>query len=96
MSQKMQNQSEAEDHEASGQGSGPVQGEGDYAASQRYRDEVSEFLEHADVEGLAKRAAPESALEARELALAQEKGASRSKGDDPADIGAMYPGRKDR
>jgi hypothetical protein len=96
MSQKMQNQSEAEDRDPSAQDSGKVQGEGDYAASQRYREEVSEFLEHADVEALAKRAAPESALEARELALAQEKAASRSKGDDPADVGAMYPGRKDR
>ena len=44
-----------------------VQGEGDYEASRRYRKEVGEFLEHADVNELAKRAAPQSASEAREL-----------------------------
>ena len=72
-----------------------VQGEGDYEASRRYREEVKEFLAHADVEDIAHKAAPKSALEARELALAAEKGQLRSKGDDPADVGAMYPGRDD-
>jgi hypothetical protein len=68
-----------------------IQGEGDYDASRRYRDEVTEFLETADVEKLARDAAPKSAKEARELALAEDSGESRSKGDDPADVGAMYP-----
>ena len=72
-----------------------VQGEGDYEAARRYREGVNEFLAHADVEGIAHKAAPNSALEARELALAAEKGQLRSKGDDPADVGAMYPGRDD-
>jgi hypothetical protein len=71
-----------------------VQGEGDYDAARRYREEVSEFLDHNDVEQIAKRAAPKSALEARELSLAEDSGRNRSKGDDPADVGAMYPGRK--
>jgi hypothetical protein len=70
-----------------------VQGEGDYEAARRYRKELGEFLEHADVDEIAKRAAPQSALEARELALAADRGRKRSKGDDPADVGAMYPGR---
>ncbi len=70
------------------------QGEGDYEAARRYREEVGEFLDHSNVEQIAKRAAPKSALEARELALAEERGRDRSKGDDPADVGAMYPGRK--
>jgi hypothetical protein len=70
-----------------------VQGEGNYEASRRYRDGVSEFLAHADVEDIAHKAAPSSPLEARELALAAEKGQLRSKGDDPADVAAMYPGR---
>jgi hypothetical protein len=72
-----------------------VQGEGNYEASRRYREGVTEFLAHADVEDIAHKAAPGSALEARELALAAEKGQLRSKGDDPADVGAMYPGRDD-
>ena len=72
-----------------------VQGEGNYEASRRYREDVKEFLAHADVEDIAHKAAPKSALEARELALAAEKGQLRSKGDDPADVGAMYPGRDD-
>jgi hypothetical protein len=72
----------------------PVQGEGDYEAAQRYREEVSEFLAHADVEQLAQRAAPETAIEARELALAADQGRQRSKGDEPADVAAMYPGTK--
>ena len=74
--------------------SAAVQGEGDYEADRRYRQEVDEFLAHADVEQIAQQAAPQSALEARELALAAEKGQRRSKGDDPADVGAMYPGSK--
>ena len=72
-----------------------VQGEGNYEAARRYREGVNEFLTHADIEDIAHKAAPKSALEARELALAAEKGQLRSKGDDPADVGAMYPGRDD-
>jgi hypothetical protein len=70
-----------------------AQGEGNYEASRRYREGVTEFLEHANVDDIAKKAAPSSALEARELALAADKGQQRSKGDDPADVAAMYPGR---
>jgi hypothetical protein len=72
-----------------------VQGEGDYEAAHRYRDGVTEFLAHANVEDIAHQAAPDSPLEARELALAAKKGQLRSKGDDPADVPAMYPGRDD-
>jgi hypothetical protein len=72
-----------------------VQGEGDYEAARRYRQEVDDFLAHADVEQIAQRAAPSSTLEARELALAAERGRERSKGDVPRDVGAMYPGRED-
>jgi hypothetical protein len=72
-----------------------VQGEGDYQAAHRYREEVKDFLAHADVAELAKQAEPQSAREARELALAADSGLHRSKGDDPADVRAMYPGGKD-
>jgi hypothetical protein len=90
MSQKLEN--EPAQPEA---GAGKIQGEGDYDASRRYRKEVSEFLDKADVDKLARDSAPKTAKEARELALAQEEGESRSKGDDSADIRAMYPVKKD-
>jgi hypothetical protein len=70
-----------------------VQGEGDYRAARRHREEAEEFISHHDVEKLAKQAAPQSALEARELALAEERARNRSKGDESADVAAMYPGR---
>jgi hypothetical protein len=73
---------------------GTVQGEGDYQASGRYREEVAEFISKADVDALAHQAAPTSAKEARDLALAEDQGRDRSKGDDAADPGIMYPGRK--
>ena len=71
-----------------------VQGEGDYEAAERYREEVKDFVATADVDALAHEAAPGSAKEARDLALAEERGRDRSKGDDAADPGIMYPGRK--
>jgi hypothetical protein len=77
------------------QPTGAVQGEGDYEAAKRYRKEVEDFLAHADVEAIAKDAAPQSAMEARELALAADRGQRRSKGDDPADVRAMYPGKRE-
>ncbi len=83
---------EAPGEQASGD---KVQGEGNYEASRRYREGVNEFLAHANVEDIARKAAPSSPLEARELALAADKGQLRSKGDDPADVAAMYPGRDD-
>jgi hypothetical protein len=75
-------------------GKDAVQGEGDYQAARRYRREVSDFVSRSDVDALAHEAAPTSAKEARDLALAEERGRDRSKGDDAADPGIMYPGRK--
>jgi hypothetical protein len=72
---------------------GKLQGEGDYEAARRYRKEVKEFLEHTDVEEQARAAAPDSSKQERELALAEQQGKDRSKGDDPVDVGLMYPGR---
>jgi hypothetical protein len=71
-----------------------VQGEGDYRAATRYRQNVEQFVAKADVDALAQQAAPSSAKEARDLALAEDRGRDRSKGDDAADPGIMYPGRK--
>jgi hypothetical protein len=69
-----------------------VQGEGDYEAAERYREKVTDFVKRSDVDDLARKAAePLSEREARDNALAEESGRARSKGDDPADIGIMYP-----
>lgn len=94
MSQKIQNQADRPQG-GDGDADNKLQGEGNYEASRRYRDGVGEFLAHADVEDIAHKAAPKSPLEARELALAADKGQQRSKGDDPADVRAMYPGGDD-
>lgn len=71
-----------------------LQGEGDYRASRRYREQVADFIATADVDALAHQAAPGGAREARDLALAEASGRDRSKGDDAADPGLMYPNRK--
>ena len=89
-------QPDAKDVKDSGKGDAqqPIQGEGDYQAARRFRNESEEFVANADVESLARQAAPSSPKEARDLALAEERGRDRSKGDDAADPGIMYPGRK--
>jgi hypothetical protein len=53
-----------------------VQGEGDYEATRRFDQDEREFLKHADVRELAKRAAPKSKEEAEELQKAEEIGRS--------------------
>ncbi|HEY1725615.1 MAG TPA: hypothetical protein VGF89_09340 [Steroidobacteraceae bacterium] len=75
-------------------GPGKVQGEGDYQAARRFREKETDFVAKADVDLLAHAAAPGSPKEARDLALAEDSGKDRSKGDDAADPGIMYPGRK--
>ena len=67
-----------------------VQGEGDYDAARRYREQVTEFVKKSDVDQLAEKAQPLSAKEARDMAMADERARARSKGDDPADVGIMY------
>jgi hypothetical protein len=61
-------------------GAGSIQGEGDYRSAREYREEVKEYLEHADVEGAARAAAPRDAREARELEEAEEAGRARAQG----------------
>jgi hypothetical protein len=70
-----------------------VQGEGDYDAARRYREKVTDFVKRSDIDELARDSQPLSAREARDNALADERARARSKGDDPADVGIMYPGR---
>lgn len=55
---------------------GKVQGEGDYEATRRFDKDEREFLKHADVPDLARRAAPKSKQEAEELEKAEQIGRS--------------------
>jgi hypothetical protein len=50
------------------------QGEGDYAADRRYRERTDQFLKTADVEEVARAAAPRSTAEAQEMAKAEKEG----------------------
>ncbi|HTC51980.1 MAG TPA: hypothetical protein VK700_08605 [Steroidobacteraceae bacterium] len=53
-----------------------VQGEGDYEATRKFDKDEREFLKHADVPDLARRAAPKSKQEAEELEKAEQIGRS--------------------
>lgn len=53
-----------------------VQGEGDYEATRRFDQDEREFLKHADVPDLARRAAPKSKQEAADLEKAEQIGRS--------------------
>jgi hypothetical protein len=59
----------------------PVQGEGDYAASRRYRHAVETFVRTADIAGAARAAAPKNAREARALAHAEATGRRHARRD---------------
>jgi hypothetical protein len=60
-----------------------VQGEGDYEAARRYRHEVEEYLQTADIEGAARAAAPHDEQEAKEMAAAEAAGRARAKSRRP-------------
>jgi hypothetical protein len=68
-----------------------LQGEGNYDAARRYREKATDFAKHADVDKLAKQTQSRAPKDARDDALAEERARVRSKGDDPADVGIMYP-----
>jgi hypothetical protein len=53
-----------------------IQGEGDYEAAHRFREETEHFLEGANVPELAREAAPKSKQEAEELKKAEDIGRS--------------------
>ena len=63
----------------------PIQGEGDYRAAREYREDVQQFLQHADVEKAARDAAPRDRSEARELERAEAQGRSRARYDPESD-----------
>ncbi len=56
-----------------------VQGEGDYEAARRYRKEVKDFVEKADIDKAAHDAAPKSPDEQREMEEAERRGRAHSK-----------------
>jgi hypothetical protein len=62
-------------------GADPIQGEGDYRSAREYREDVQQFLQHADVEKAARDAAPRDRREARELESAEAQGRSRARGE---------------
>ena len=57
----------------------PVQGEGDYRSAREYREDLQQFLQHADVENAARAAAPRDRGEARELERAEAQGRSHAR-----------------
>jgi hypothetical protein len=61
-----------------------VMGEGDYEATRRYRKRTAEYLGRNDVEKDARRAAPRSRQEAKDMAAAETAGRKRAKSEDPA------------
>jgi hypothetical protein len=63
-----------------------VQGEGDYEASQRYRKEVQDYMDKADVDKAAHAAAPKSPDEQREMDEAEKTGRSHSKAGKEGDM----------
>ncbi len=67
-------------------GKSDIQGEGDYEAARRYRKDVEEFVEEADIDKAAQDAAPRSSDERREMDEAERAGRSRSKGGKERDM----------
>ena len=56
-----------------------VQGEGDYVSARRYRRDVEQYVENADIDKAARAAAPRDAVEAAQLEAAEEAGRRRAK-----------------
>jgi hypothetical protein len=56
-----------------------IQGEGDYAATRRYRRGTERFVATHDIERAAREAAPKNASEARDMAAAEAAGRERAR-----------------
>ncbi|HVW67716.1 MAG TPA: hypothetical protein VHB68_02025 [Steroidobacteraceae bacterium] len=63
-----------------------VQGEGDYEAARRYRKEVKDYVEHADIDKAAREAAPQSEREQGEMEAAEQAGRAHSKAGTERDM----------
>ena len=62
-------------------GQGEQYGEGSYKGTRQYNEVLKDHVEHHDIEGDARRAAPRSEEEAREMEEAERIGRSKSKGE---------------
>jgi hypothetical protein len=72
-----------DDRQSGGEAGNREFGEGNYKASQRYRQKTESFVESGRVDEAAENAAPESAEEARELEDAERAGRERAAEEDP-------------
>ena len=70
-----------------------IQGEGDYEAARRYRQDVKEFVDKADIDKAAHEAAPKSPDEQREMTEAERVGKSHSKAGKERDM-SLKPEQK--
>jgi hypothetical protein len=70
-----------------------IQGEGDYEAARRYRQDVKEFVAEADIDKAAHEAAPKSPDEQREMTEAERVGKSHSKAGKERDM-SLKPEQK--
>jgi hypothetical protein len=70
-----------------------VQGEGDYEAARRYREDVKEFVDKSDIDKAAHEAAPKSPDEQREMDEAERVGKSHSKAGKERDM-SLKPEQK--
>lgn len=70
-----------------------VQGEGDYEAARRYRKDVKDFVESADIDKAAHDAAPRSPDEQREMTEAERAGKSHSKAGKEKDMNLKPEGK---
>ena len=62
-------------------GQGEQYGEGSYKGTKQYNEGMKEHVQHHDIEGEARKAAPRSEEEARDMEEAERIGRSRSKGE---------------
>jgi hypothetical protein len=70
-----------------------IQGEGDYEAARRYRQDVKDFVDKADIDKAAHEAAPKSPDEQREMTEAERVGKSHSKAGQERDM-SLKPEQK--
>jgi hypothetical protein len=73
-----------------------VQGEGDYDAARRYRKEVKDYVDSADIDKAAHDAAPKSPDEQREMDEAEREGRSHSKAGKERDMSLEPEAKKTR
>ena len=63
---------------------GKIEGEGSYTGAKQYNDATRDFVEGGKVKQAARKAAPSSPEEAKEMEAAEREGRSRAKEEDPA------------